>query len=264
MKRIILCADDYSQSPAINRAILELVGMGRLDAVSSLTLSPTWHSDARNLKIAGSAQHGLHFNLTLPFSQPERRVSCILAAAMLGKLDRKMIRSAFEKQWNGYTRAMGSPPDFVDGHQHVHVFPTVRDVVMECLSEFGSKCWVRTLQPPVGLQSGPFKKHLLERMSRSLTDKLEEAGIATNQYFAGFRSYRSAGKFRQSFNRWINASDESLLIMCHPGRPSSDLSDPIRESRVEEFHYLTSEYFRSDRESALRSSPDSIFTEPAS
>ncbi len=251
MKRITLCADDYSQSLPINRAILELVGMGRLDAVSCLSLSPTWHADARDLRAAGPAQTGLHFNLTLPLSQSGRKVSAILASSLLGKIDCKMVRAAFEKQWHGFIRGMGSPPDFVDGHQHVHAFPIVRDVVLECISRFGSTCWVRTLQPPAGLPPGPFKKRLLEHLSRPLSWELGGAGIPTNQCFAGFRPYRTADGFRLSFNRWINASGEPLLVMCHPGLPSSDPSDPIRRSRAEEFRYLASEYFKSDCEKAL-------------
>ncbi len=132
MKRITLCADDYSQSPAISNAILHLVEMGRLDAVSCLTLSPTWRNDARSLIAAENGQHiGLHFNLTFPFDQPERKVSKIMAACMLRTIDRTYLRKTFDTQWQSFVRFVGRPPDFVDGHQHVHVLPVVRDIIVE-------------------------------------------------------------------------------------------------------------------------------------
>jgi len=246
MNGVTLCADDYSQSPAINQAIVALVEMRRVNAVSCLTLSPTWREDARTLRAVEPPQIGLHFNLTLPFNQSERKVSAILAASMLGTIDRKMIRAAFEKQWHAFIRETGASPDFVDGHQHVHAFPMIRDVILESISRFGSTCWVRTLQPPAGLPAGPFKQRLLERVSHPLAGQLAEAGLTTNQCFAGFRSYQTAQGFRDSFRRWIVASGDHALIMCHPGHPSNDTTDPIRKSRAEEFLYLTSDLFKSD------------------
>jgi len=254
MKPFTLCADDYAQSPAINRAILALVEMGCLDAASCLALSPTWRTDARSLLAAGKVSAGLHFNLTHPFGQPARKVSTLLAAAVLGKIDARMVRAAFEMQWNKFVDAMGCLPRFVDGHQHVHTFPIIRDIVIGYVSEVHPLCHIRTLQPSPGLPPGPFKQRLLEYLSKPMASRLEDAGLPTNRCFAGFRSYNSKGDFRRSFVRWINAGGDPPLIMCHPGMPSDDASDPIRRSRPEEFRYLASQDFMLDCENAISSS----------
>ena len=34
-------------------------------------------------------------------------------------------------QFEAFADAFGRPPDFVDGHQHVHLFPQVREAVLE-------------------------------------------------------------------------------------------------------------------------------------
>jgi predicted glycoside hydrolase/deacetylase ChbG (UPF0249 family) len=243
MRTFTLCADDYSQSPPINRAILKLLEMERLDAVSCLTLSPTWREDAHTLRGIGSGSAGLHFNLTLPFGQQARKVSAILATALLGKIDPKAVHKAFQTQWNAFIDAMGHLPSFVDGHQHVHSFPVIRDVIVDFVAQAHPCCKIRTLQPPPGLKHGPFKQRLLEHVSRPLTSLLTNAGLATNRHFAGFRSYRNGEGFRRVFVRWINACGDPPLIMCHPGMSSENLSDPIRISRYEEFRYLSSRDF---------------------
>lgn len=246
MKGLTLCADDYSQSAAINRAILKLLDHGRINAVSCLTQSFSWHRDARNLASAGAPQVGLHFNLTLPLGIPERRVSTVMAASMIGKLDRCWIRQAFESQWQEFVRHFGRPPDFVDGHQHVHVFPIIRDIIVDHLANNDARCWVRTLNPLPDLPSGPFKQQLLQRLGKPLQSRLDEAGIPTNSGFAGFRSYRKPHQFRKQFRSWLGSHREGTLIMCHPGLTSTDPSDPIRDSRIEEFHYLASDLYKSD------------------
>jgi len=38
-RRIWLCADDYGISPGVNRAILELIGRGRLNATSVMVVT---------------------------------------------------------------------------------------------------------------------------------------------------------------------------------------------------------------------------------
>ena len=39
--------------------------------------------------------------------------------------------------------AFGRPPDFIDGHQHVHLFPQVRDAVLKVVAEAAPDAWVR-------------------------------------------------------------------------------------------------------------------------
>lgn len=246
MKDLTLCADDYSQSATINRAILRLVGLGRVNAVSCLSQSFTWHRDARNLAAAGAPQVGLHFNLTLPLALPERKVSWVMAASMTGQLDPRWVRRTFESQWQEFIRHFGRPPDFVDGHQHIHVFPVIRETIVDYLASHHAGCWVRTLNPLPGLPSGPLKQRVLQRLGKPLEDRLREASIPTNSGFAGFRSYRKPHQFREQFRNWLGNHRENTVIMCHPGLESTDPSDPIRHSRFEEFLYLSSGFFETD------------------
>ena len=64
-KRIVLCADDYGQAPAISDGIIELLKDQRLSAVSCMTNTPDWPIYAKNLlPFRLERDIGLHFNLT--------------------------------------------------------------------------------------------------------------------------------------------------------------------------------------------------------
>ena len=71
-RRIWLCADDYGISPGVNRAIRELLEMGRINATSVMMVGPAIGRDeAKALKdvVEGQSQCaiGLHVTLTAPF-----------------------------------------------------------------------------------------------------------------------------------------------------------------------------------------------------
>ena len=42
-RRIWLCADDYGISPAVNAAIRDLIGAGRINATSVMVVAPSFH-----------------------------------------------------------------------------------------------------------------------------------------------------------------------------------------------------------------------------
>jgi len=247
MKRLTLCADDFAQSAAISGGILRLVEAGRLNAVSCLSESPRWPRDGRALLAApGEPAVGLHFNLTLPFGQAERRVTPLLALALMRGLDRRWVERRFDAQWRAFVAAAGRVPDFVDGHQHVHAFPGVREVVIERLATLAPGCRVRSLRPPPGLPQQPVKERVLEQVARDLPRLLTEADLQTNRWFAGFRPYRGEFAFGEAFRHWLAVCPDDTLVMCHPGLPADDPCDPIARCRPGEFDYLASDAFVAD------------------
>lgn len=64
-KRIVLCADDYGQAPAISQGILNLLDKKRLSATSCIVNSPYWEAHSQWLtQFIQQADIGLHLNLT--------------------------------------------------------------------------------------------------------------------------------------------------------------------------------------------------------
>src|SRR3990167_2260515 len=66
MKSLIVCADDYAQSPAIDAGIIQLIQQNRLSAASCMVLSPRWAEAAKSLtqEIRNKADIGLHLDFT--------------------------------------------------------------------------------------------------------------------------------------------------------------------------------------------------------
>jgi predicted glycoside hydrolase/deacetylase ChbG (UPF0249 family) len=153
---VVLCADDYGLSEAVSEGIIRLAEQGRLSAVSCMTWSPLWPSLAGRLdRMAAGCEAGLHLTLTdqqplgrMPQLAPAGRLpgrDRLMAAAFAGRLDAAEVRAEVRRQWQAFASARGTLPAFVDGHQHVHLLPTVRTAVLDLLAEIepARRPWLR-------------------------------------------------------------------------------------------------------------------------
>ena len=151
MKHIILCADDYSQTLAISQGILELLQKKRLSATACMTNSPHWITHAAWLNpFINKADIGLHFNLSegkpltkaLGLTHQGQFISLpkLLLKSQLRRLNQQSIIAELNAQLDQFIFAMGKLPDFLDGHQHIHHLPTIRDAVLSVYKQrFKSK-----------------------------------------------------------------------------------------------------------------------------
>ena len=142
-RRIRLCADDYGMAPGVNRAIRQLIATGRLNATSVMTVGPAItraETDALKNTIADAPRCalGLHVTLTAPFRPLTTGfrpldggvflpLSGMLCRATARRLDAQMIETEIAAQIAAFVALFGRPPDYLDGHQHVQLFPQVRD-----------------------------------------------------------------------------------------------------------------------------------------
>ncbi len=247
MKTLTLCADDYAQSPAISSGIRRLIEMGRLSATGCMTQSPSWEGDGRALlPHVGRADIGLHFNLTHAFPDaPARPLARVLCGALLRTLDLAKVARALEEQLDCFERVMGRQPDFVDGHQHVHVFPGIRAAVLRVLVRRypGGKPYLRAVNPPLRLRAGFPKQAFLRWLGAGFAAEAKRAGFATNGGFAGIYTLRPADDFAANMDRWLAEAKDGDLVMCHPGLAAQDDGDPIADIRPLEFEFLQSDAF---------------------
>src|SRR5258705_2229749 len=143
---LILCADDYALSVGVGRAIGELSAARRLSATSVLVTTAHWPRLAPRLSVhRGHLAIGLHFNLTMgaPLGKMRRlapagtlpKLGRLLGGALIGLLDRVEIKDELQRQLDHFERGLSFPPDHVDGHQHIHVVPGIREVVLETLAK---------------------------------------------------------------------------------------------------------------------------------
>jgi hypothetical protein len=250
VKRVVVCADDFGLSPGVSRGILELLEMGRLSATSCMVDYPEFRDYAQALQsFRGHADLGLHFSLTGSRSIASVALECHLRPPAL-----TVMLDEMERQLAKFTDAMAMLPDYIDGHQHVHVLPVVRDAVMQVAKRIGA--YVRVPCDPIGVamwrRPAPFESFYLSRASRSLAKLTRATSIPTNNGFRGPRTFKEKQLFGALFRRMITGAEEGCLIMCHPGHADAALigRDPIHEARSQEWNYFAGPEYLVDLENA--------------
>jgi predicted glycoside hydrolase/deacetylase ChbG (UPF0249 family) len=248
-RTLSLCADDFGQSTEINQGILSLLSLKRLAAVSVMSEGPAWAVGAQALKAHDqTADIGLHLNLTHRFDRHTdmRPLAAWLISASLGWVDRQGVRDAFRQQIDLFVKHLGRLPDYLDGHQHVHAFAVIREILVEVIAEYWqtqAKPWVRA--PDQLLDDGrvPLKAWVLRTATSGFAAHLGNAGLRYPPGFAGLYALTLSANFPQLMQVWLQQLPSGTLMMVHPGEQSSDVSDPIRDARYAELQYLQSLQF---------------------
>lgn len=261
-RRIWLCADDYGISPGVNAAIRDLILQARINATSVMVTAPYFDSDeAAALDTLNSGEKraalGLHVTLTGPFKPtsegfaPLRHggflpLNDLLRAAMARRLQTELLVIEIASQVRIFIDTFGRPPDFLDGHQHVHLFPQVRDAFLKVVGEGAPEAWVRQCGRARPMRRLHDRKALtLDILSVAFRRKASQLGIAFNPAFAGTYSFNSRAKFSKLFPRFLSGLPDGGLVMCHPGFVDAELKalDPLTTLREHEFAYFNSDAF---------------------
>ena len=261
-RRIWLCADDYGISPGVNRGIRDLITRGRLNATSVMVVGPAVGRDeVAMLKEAAESGSrcaiGLHVTLTAPFrpltihfrpvngglflSFPK-----IMVAGFARRLDPVIIQSEVAVQLAAFVDLFGRAPDFVDGHQHVQVYPQVRDAFLAAVKEAAPQAWVRQsgrVAPARALRAP--KAFILDLLSAEFRRRAAEAELAFNPGFAGAYDFASRPDFGALMGGFLKGLPEHGVVMCHPGFVDEVLTslDPFTVQREHEHAYLIGDQF---------------------
>ena len=265
---LILCADDYGLSPAVSAGILEALSAGRLNATGAMTNRPNWRAAARDLKaLPGGALFGVHLNLTL--GAPLAAAPALAPAGVLpplstylrGRLSREAaaeIAHEIRAQLDAFEEAMGRAPDFIDGHQHVHVLEPVRSLLLEDADRRGwaGKVWLRDSADRLEriLRRGVENTKALGLVwfARGFAAQARARGFAVNEGFAGFSAFDAARDYGADFARYLVRPGARHLVMCHPGHVDDELKslDPVTTTREQELAFLLSDRFTQVMEGA--------------
>jgi predicted glycoside hydrolase/deacetylase ChbG (UPF0249 family) len=243
---IVLCADDYGIAPGVSRAIRDLLDRGRLSATSCMVVSPDFAGEGPLLKpYLDRADIGLHLTLTL-----DRPLAGLMRAAYLRRLDSRAIAAEIDGQIESFTRALGRAPDFIDGHQHVHLLPGVREPVLAAATKTGA--YLRLTDEPLGAightRVAAGKSAFLSLMARPMARLAARSRIRRNSGFRGARSFAERDPFGALFRRMIAGSPAGTIVMCHPGLVDAALAgrDSVTAAREDEYRYFLSEEFPAD------------------
>jgi predicted glycoside hydrolase/deacetylase ChbG (UPF0249 family) len=261
-RHIWLCADDYGLSPGVNRGIRDLIGRRRLNATSVMVVGPAiGRNEVEALKSATAAAPcaiGLHTTLTAPFHpltmyfRPLHGgaflpLGRMLRASLMRRLDGEMVRAEIAAQLAAFTELFGRAPDYVDGHQHVQLFPQVRDAFLAAVKEAAPKAWVRQCGRalPFSQRLKTPKALLLDILSARFRDRCEKAGIAYNPGFAGAYDFSRDADYGDLMPAFLDGLPDNGLVMCHPGFVDEVLVslDPFTTQREREHAFLAGDGF---------------------
>lgn len=251
MKPILLCADDYAYNEAVSEGILSLLKQERLNATSCMTTRPSWPTAAKALRtLPAHIQIGLHINLTE--EHPAIPLKQLMKDSFFKKVDASSLWERIQRQFHAFSEHMGRLPDFIDGHQHVHQLPIVRQLILRTYQTriVNTDCFVRLPGNPF-IESWrlPFimKQWAIQGVGyTALKRLLKKNNIPYNHSFAGVYDFQQAKDYPHYFQRFLSYIKPHGLIMCHPGLPQSKTEDPIANARSLEYAYFSSKAFLED------------------
>ncbi|KTD74706.1 ChbG/HpnK family deacetylase [Legionella waltersii] len=253
-KNILLCADDFGLSEGVSQGIIQLVQLQRISVASCMANSPYFAEQSKYLSnLHDHAKFGLHFNLTEgAFLSASTSIGyslqTLLFKAHARMLDVQFIAKELRAQFECYVDLVGKFPSFIDGHQHVHQFPQIREVLLQFYEEKlkGSGVYIRSTYPAVNLAKYSLKTKVLAFTGgKILQSKLKKGFIPHNQCFAGIYDFSEQANYRNLFRQWLAAAPDDTLIMCHPAQDSSGVVEHAT-TRKHEFDYFTSDDFLND------------------
>jgi predicted glycoside hydrolase/deacetylase ChbG (UPF0249 family) len=263
LRRIWLCADDYGISPGVNRAIRDLIERGRLNATSVMMVGPAIgrgeiEALAASAKASPRCAIGLHATLSAPFRPLTLHFrpldgdmflpfATLLRKGLARRLDPEFFHNEVKAQIAAFVEGFGRAPDFVDGHQHVQLYPMVRDGFLDAVVEAAPHAWVRQGGRNLRLAqrlTAP-KALVLDVLSTQFRRRAIRAGLGFNPGFAGAYDFRAPDDFGALMRQFLEGLPDGGLVMCHPGFVDDILTglDSMTFVREREHAYLASEAF---------------------
>ena len=202
MREVIVTADDFGLSEAVNEGVERAHRDGILNTASLMVAGPAASDAVRRARTMPGLRVGLHVvvvegRAALPGACPvlvdetgwfpgdPLRVSLHYAAS--GRA-RRQLRAEIAAQFRAF-RGTGLPLDHVNAHKHLHLHPVVGRIIIDVGAEFGLRAMRIPSEPPEILRAcgdTPGRAaDLLYRWTRVLRAQATRAGLRVNDHMFG-------------------------------------------------------------------------------
>ncbi len=228
-RTLIVNADDYGLTPAVSEGILRAHRVGVLTSTSLLALAPGFATSAPWLRDVEGIGIGAHLAAVGedPPLLSAREIPTLVDAR--GRLPiswrhllprvaaRRVDLGDIEREWEAQLDAIagqGLVVDHLDSHQHVHVFPGLREVVLRLATRRG----ISAVRVTRSVARGPVGV-VMRRLSARFAGAAGQAGLAFPGDAAGLDE---AGRLDEravlgALERLANAPAPVVELSGHPG-----------------------------------------------
>lgn len=227
MRALIVNADDFGMSEAVNLGILRAHDQGVVTSTTLMVRRPAAQAAAALARSASRLSVGLHVDLgEWVYEEQGWRASY----EVVDCTDQQAVAAEVDAQVAAFERLLGRPPTHLDSHQHVHRTEPVASVVRDVGRRLGVR--VRHEAPDVAYrgdfygQTGKGEPYAQAITVEALLAVLDDLAAGVSE------------------------------LGCHPGESDEALDDVYRDERAVELAVLCDPRVRrglAERDIALRS-----------
>jgi len=252
-RNLIVNADDFNSDEERNRGILEAGEKGIVTSVSVIANLPFNAESVAKLKTVFGPRIGVHLNLTKGAPITRQTTSLVdesghffkkknaWSRALLHQYNLKAVEEEFAAQISRL-QELGITPDHLDGNNHLHIFPSIAEIVARLARDFG----IRKIRLPLEKFQNPwhyfqpkaFKKYFFGFLAKRAHLVFKSFGLLFPEHFAGIQFPR-VGESESLRNFFRNLPPGTTELMCHPGYRNVSLSLSSRSQHKKELAALT-------------------------
>ena len=246
MNRIYITVDDCGLSRSVNSAVTDLAANGCISATGLLVWRQASEEAAVSLRSPDCRrlQVGLHLDLG-SLTGPEGtdgRLASLIAACYSGRLRPQVAKALVSAQLQRFEDLMDRAPAFIDGHQHVHQLPVVRQVlVQEIMRRYGPRPpWLRITAPPVERRIPRGKQDVIFALGgRALRALAARHKLPMSRRLLGVYDFTgTADDYSRRLQGWMAHDRPGDVLMCHPAVGPTE-GDPHSDARRIEYAVLS-------------------------
>lgn len=253
---LVITGDDFGYCPRRNQGIVECFQAGGISNVS-LLVNASAAKEAADLAKRHNIPIGLHANLSegIPACQNHQQVQTLInqcgffhgkmgfrQALQRGQLCMKQVELELRAQVTLFKDLTGHLPYHMDGHQHVHVLPEVREVFAQVLSDL--RIPYTRVPMEIGLHNCPWLPAHLQRFYTQVEKDAHDSvpvfaryGIRWPDVYLGLTTmgqHMSIPNLQKALRHCLTAKQSGTTsshpgtelpaltaeLMVHPGYPS--------------------------------------------
>ena len=234
---ILINADDFGLNDEVNKAVVELLNIGRIQRATLMVNMPKSKEAAEMSKAYHlESKIGLHINLTdgEPLTNDIKRTRFCKYDAFnreevesgtrlhISSSERRAVRKEVEAQFDKFKELTGHYPIHVDSHRHVHNYFPFLYIIMR----IAKKCQVESMR--IGI-------NLFDRKEASFAKKTYKF-ILNTIIKHRFKHTDYMGAYLEYVDYFDAPKDKTCEVMVHPTYQNGKIVDIIYENNNKVFY----------------------------